>query len=124
MEDRESIEIPLTVDPANSGQRLDRFLVRRFGRLSRSRVHRMIARGGVRRADSGEVLSKGALRVHEGLELIITRPAPDEPDVVMDYEVLHEDPDLLVLDKPAGLPVHPSARYHRHTLTALSLIHI
>ena len=35
------------------------------------------------------------------------------------YDVLHEDDALLVIDKPAGLPVHPSATYHRHTLTAV-----
>jgi 23S rRNA pseudouridine1911/1915/1917 synthase len=51
--------------------------------------------------------------------LVIRRPAPEEPPVILDYAVLHHDPHLLVLDKPANLPVHPSARYHRHTLTAL-----
>jgi 23S rRNA pseudouridine1911/1915/1917 synthase len=39
--------------------------------------------------------------------------------VVLDFTTLHRDDALLVIDKPAGLPVHPSARYHRHTLTAL-----
>jgi 23S rRNA pseudouridine1911/1915/1917 synthase len=49
----------------------------------------------------------------------LVRPAPVEPAVVLDYRVLHQDDSLLVIDKPAGLPVHPSARYHRNTLTAL-----
>ncbi|HKX25976.1 MAG TPA: pseudouridine synthase, partial [Actinomycetota bacterium] len=61
----------------------------------------------------------GVLRVHAGQVLVIRRPAPEEPPVLLDYEVVHRDEHLLVLDKPGNLPVHPSARYHRHTLTAL-----
>lgn len=113
------IPIPLEVDPARDGYRLDRFLAHRFRRLSRNRIHQMIARGRVLDARTERALTKNAGRVHVGQNLLILRPAPDEPAVVMDYSVLHEDPHLLVIDKPAGLPVHPSARYHRNTLTAL-----
>lgn len=113
------IPIPLEVDPARDGYRLDRFLSHKFRRLSRNRIHQMIRRGRVLDADTRQALTKNAGRVHVGQRLIILRPAPDEPPVVMDYAVLHEDPHLLVIDKPAGLPVHPSARYHRNTLTAL-----
>jgi 23S rRNA pseudouridine1911/1915/1917 synthase len=116
---RELIHIPLQVDPAHAGYRLDRFLAGRFLRLSRTRIHKMIDDGRVRRASDGLRLLKASQRMREGDELVISRPAPDEPDVPLDYEVLHEDPDLLVLNKPAGLPVHPSARYHHHTLTAV-----
>jgi 23S rRNA pseudouridine1911/1915/1917 synthase len=116
---RELIHIPLRVDPVHEGYRLDRFLAGRFTRLSRTRIHKMIADGRVRRAEDGRRLTKASLRVREGDALLISRPAPDEPEVVMDYGVLHEDPDLLVVDKPSGLPVHPSARYHKHTLTAV-----
>lgn len=115
----ELIHIPLVVDSARDGFRLDRFLATRIVRLSRTRVQQIVAAGRVRRADTGEVLLRPALRLRAGEALIIERPAPVEPPVVMDYAVLHADEALLVLDKPAGLPVHPSARYHRHTLTQL-----
>jgi 23S rRNA pseudouridine1911/1915/1917 synthase len=113
------IEFELVVGSAHEGQRLDRFLSLRFVRMSRNRVHRMLEAGGVRCRSSGAVLHKNSLRVHTGQVLIIRRPAREEPPVLLDYGVLHQDEHLLVLDKPGNLPVHPSARYHRHTLTAL-----
>lgn len=116
---RAFIEFTLEVGRGSEGYRLDRFLSRRFTRLSRTRIHKMIAAGGVRCHSSGEPLGKNALRLRAGQVLRIRRPAPHEPPVNLDYAVLHRDDDLLVLDKPANLPVHPSARYHRHTLTAL-----
>lgn len=115
----ELIHIPLVVDSARDGFRLDRFLATRIVRLSRTRVQQIVAAGRVRRADTGEVLLRPGQRMHAGEALVIERPAPREPSVVLDYRELHRDAELLVLDKPAGLPVHPSARYHRHTLTAL-----
>lgn len=115
----ELIHIPLVVDSARDGFRLDRFLTSRIVRLSRTRVQEIVAAGRVRRADTGELLLRPGQRLRVGEALVIERPAPREPTVVLDYRELHRDPELLVLDKPAGLPVHPSARYHRHTLTAL-----
>lgn len=113
------LEIPLVVDPSRDGFRLDRFLASRIARLSRTRVQAIVDAGRVRRADSGEVLRRASQRVRAGETLVIQRPAPREPPVVMDYAELARDDALLVIDKPAGLPVHPSARYHRHTLTQL-----
>ncbi|TPV95769.1 MAG: RluA family pseudouridine synthase [Myxococcales bacterium FL481] len=113
------IEIPLAVDVSHHGFRLDRFLSSRFGRLSRSRIHKMIALGRVLDAASNRPWGKPASRVRTGDELLIVRPAPVEPAVVREYEELHRDSAFLVLNKPAGLPVHPSARYHRNTLTAV-----
>lgn len=47
------------------------------------------------------------------------RPRFEEPDVPTDFGILYEDEAMLVVDKPAGLPVHPSASFHRNTLTYL-----
>lgn len=115
----ELIDIPLTVESARDGYRLDRYLGFKFRRLSRNRIHKMIALGRVVCADSGRVLLRNAQVVRGGQSLVISRPAPDEPDVPMRYDVLYEDPDVLLIDKPSGLPVHPSARYLKHTLTAV-----
>ncbi|MCA9714617.1 MAG: RluA family pseudouridine synthase [Myxococcales bacterium] len=111
------MRVTIVVDDARDGFRLDRFLSSRISRLSRTRVQAIVRSGQVARG--GEVLLRVATRVYAGEQLVLTRPAPEEPPAVMDYGVLHRDAGLLVLDKPAGLPVHPSARYHRHTLTHL-----
>jgi 23S rRNA pseudouridine1911/1915/1917 synthase len=113
----EWIAIPLPVGDAFAGYRIDRFLKLRIPRLSRTRIQGFIAGGQVHGA-SGPI-ARASTRVRAGDPIVLWRPAPQEPPVVMDYAVVHRDPDLLVIDKPAGLPVHPSARYHRHTLTAL-----
>lgn len=113
----EWIPIPLAVGASHDGYRLDRFIHARIIRLSRTRIRHIIERGQVRGA-RGPIL-RPAHRVRAGEVVTVMRPAPPEPPVVLDYGVVHQDPDLMVLDKPAGLPVHPSARYHRHTLTAV-----
>lgn len=118
-DDREWIDIELEVGPAGDGYRLDRFLKLKFKRLSRNRIHRMIALGRVCDMETDAPYTKNSQRVRLGQRFMVHRPAPDEPDAVMDYQVLHEDEQLLVIHKPARLAVHPSARYHHHTLTAL-----
>jgi 23S rRNA pseudouridine1911/1915/1917 synthase len=70
------------------------------------------------RGSAGEAL-KPSHRVRFGDVITILRPPPPEPDVPTDYAVLYEDSDLFIVDKPSGLPVHPTARFHRHTLTWL-----
>ncbi len=118
-ESEDLIQIPLDVDANRAGLRLDRFISSRIVRLSRNRIQRIIAAGQVRAGDTGDVILRPSKRLRLGQRVIIERPAPREPDVVLDYDILYEDDDILVLDKPSGLPVHPSASYHRHTLTHL-----
>lgn len=118
VEGRPFLEIPLVVGPAQAGHRLDRFLVLEFGRLSRSRIHRILELYRVRCAETGRPLGKNE-RVRAGQRMVVFRPAPDEPPVVMEYRVIHQDLDCMAIDKAAGLPVHPTARYQFNTLTAL-----
>lgn len=115
--DGEWIPIPLPVGANHDGYRVDRFIHACITRLSRTRIQSIIERGQVRGARG--LIVRPSHRVHAGEVVTVMRPAPLEPPVVLDYSITHQDPDLLVLDKPAGLPVHPSARYHRHTLTAV-----
>jgi len=58
-------------------------------------------------------------RVRAGETVILVRPAFEEPNVPLYFDVLYEDDAILAVDKPAGLPVHPSATYHKNTLTYL-----
>lgn len=117
MREPDWIPIPLPVDETLDGYRLDRFIHARIPRLSRTAIQRFIAGGQVRRP-SGPLL-RASTRVHAGEVVTLMRPAPKEPPVPLRYDVLHQDDALMVVDKPAGLPVHPSASYHRHTLTAV-----
>lgn len=61
----------------------------------------------------------GEERLRAGQQVIWTRPPWDEPDVPLTYDVLHEDADLLVVSKPAGLPTMPAGGFLEHTLWAL-----
>ena len=98
------------------GQRLDRFLEWRIPRLSRERA-REIIEACARREDGSPRASWE--RVHAGEIVRLVRERFREPDAPREFGVIHEDPVLTIVDKPAGLPVHPSATYHRNTLTNL-----
>jgi 23S rRNA pseudouridine1911/1915/1917 synthase len=50
--------------------------------------------------------------------ILLYRPPFEEPDVPLDLPIVYEDEFLLAIDKPSGLPVHPTARYHHKTVTA------
>jgi 23S rRNA pseudouridine1911/1915/1917 synthase len=109
------IELCFVVGPHCDGMRLDRFVHYRIPRLSRARIQRMLRS----QSSLGGDPVRPAMRVRAGQRVRLLRPAPQEPEVPLTYGTLHEDDNLLVIDKPAGLPVHATARFHRHTLTAL-----
>jgi len=108
-------EVRLTVQPHHDGWRVDHFLAARIPRLSRNRIQQMIRS---QQALGGVTLRPGS-RVQAGRGVRLLRPAPVEPEVPRRFAVLHEDEALLAIDKPAGLPVHATARFHRNTLVAL-----
>jgi 23S rRNA pseudouridine1911/1915/1917 synthase len=111
-------EVAFAVPPGDHGCRLDRVIARRIRRLSRTRIQELIAAGAVR-DDAGRILARAGQRMRAGALVHLLRPPLVEPPVPRDYGVVHADDELFVIDKPAGIPVHPSARYHRNTLTAL-----
>ncbi len=110
------LEHSFIVENECHGWRLDRFLMKRMRRLSRARVQRVIH--GDLDID-GVRVEKPAATVQSGQRVSFRRPAPAEPPVVRDLTLLHDDPSFYAFDKPAGLPIHPTARYHYGTATAL-----
>ena len=99
-----------------SGWRLDHFLKRRIGRMSRTKIQTII----------GEQISfpdgrpaRPSSPVRAGEIILLRRPAPVEPDVPRRFDILYEDDSVLVIDKPAGLPMHTTAKFWRNTLVAL-----
>ena len=113
-----------TAAPEARGQRLDRFLADAIGTLSRSRVKTLIEQGHARR--DGVVLSEPSDAVRPGAtyELAIPPPAPATPQPqAIPLPILYEDADLIVLDKPAGLVVHPAPGNEDGTLVNALLAH-
>ncbi len=113
---RETISLRIVVPRECDGWRLDHFLKRRIGRLSRTRIQNIIATQ-VSLPDGRRPRSSAAVRAGQIIHL--DRPAPVEPDVPRTFDVLYEDADVLAIDKPAGLPIHPTAKFWRNTLTAV-----
>lgn len=105
----------LRVPAEAAGARLDRYLADASG-LTRARVQALIAAGHVR---VGGTLRKASalLRGAEEITLTLPPPAPSalQPEPIP-LEILYEDRDLLVLNKPAGLVVHPAAGHRSGTL--------
>ncbi len=111
-------------EPGARGQRLDRFLADAIGTLSRSRVKALIEQGHLRR--DGAVLSEPAEPVRPGAtyQLDLPPPAPATPQPqAIPFTILYEDRDLIVLDKPAGLVVHPAPGNEDGTLVNALLAH-
>jgi 23S rRNA pseudouridine1911/1915/1917 synthase len=110
------IELDILVPSECGGWRLDHFLKRRIGRLSRTRIQSIIG-DQIFFSDGRPV--RPAAPVRAGETIWLRRPAPAEPDVPRHFEVLYEDASVLVIDKPAGLPMHTTAKFWRNTLTAV-----
>ena len=107
-----------------AGQRTDRFLADAIGTLSRSRVKSLIQEGAVWRDDA--VLRNPADPARAGslYRLQPPAPAPAQPEPqAIPFAILHEDQDLIVLDKPAGLVVHPAPGNEDGTLVNALLAH-
>ena len=117
------------VAPERSGQRLDRFLAAECPDLSRSRLKALLLEGLIERRDGdagAATITDPAYRVKPGQSFEIRLPAAVEPepkpeDIPLD--VIYEDADLIVIDKAAGLVVHPAAGHPTGTLVNALLYH-
>jgi 23S rRNA pseudouridine1911/1915/1917 synthase len=110
-----TIEHRFVVEAECDGWRLDRFLQKRIPRLSRERVQRVI-RG---ECWLDERACKPSSPVLPGQVVRFIRPAPTEPDAPRTLPVVHADASFYVLDKPAGIAMHPTAKFHYSTVTAV-----
>ena len=108
------MEVEFTVEPNYAGWRLDRYLCEKIRRLSRARVQRLIASALV-----SERPLKPSTLVQPGLRFRLRRRKETEPPTPDHLREVYLDGAILVVDKPAGLPMHPTARYHHGTLVSL-----
>jgi 23S rRNA pseudouridine1911/1915/1917 synthase len=109
---------------ADTAERLDRFLARTFTNVSRARFQRLIAEGQVK--VEGAVIDDAGLKLKTGQDVHVTLPPPvpakPEPQHIA-LNIVYEDKDVIVINKPAGLVVHPAAGHDSGTLVNALLAH-
>jgi 23S rRNA pseudouridine1911/1915/1917 synthase len=108
----------------HAGWRLDRFLAAAIPDLSRSRLQALLADGAVSR--DRQTIKDANTRVKPGemYEIAVPEPAPAIPEGQnIPLNVVYEDSDLIVIDKPAGLVVHPAAGNPDGTLVNALIAH-
>lgn len=114
----------IVVGANEAGMRLDRFLAAHMPGMSRARLQALIAAGEVRLG--GATIGEPAHRVKPGetFEVSLPAPAPARPEAQdIPLAVVYEDAHLIVIDKPAGLVVHPAAGNADRTLVNALLAH-
>ena len=114
---------PFTLVATAGGDRLDKWLVGQLPERSRSEIQRWIEAGLV---STGSRPLKASHRIVAGAEITVIIPAPDdvavEPEPIP-LDILYQDADLLVINKPAGMVVHPAAGNWHGTLVNAVLYH-
>ena len=109
------IPVKLQVSFDAQGERLDRYLSRQLKRYSRQRVQGIIREGNLEL--DGVTERKPARRLAGGETIVLWRPLPPEEQPRPPVPVIYQDRELLVLDKPGDLTVHPSANAYQRTVT-------
>ncbi len=118
----EILEHTVTVEEA--GNRIDRVLALAFEDLSRTRIKALIQKGCL--TSGGRTVTETSLGVKPGDHLVLAVPPPADSTLVAEdipLVIVHEDEHLLVIDKPAGMVVHPGAGHATGTLVHALLSH-
>ena len=114
----------ITVPDDNESPRLDHFLVSLLPEQSRSKIQRLIKEGHVR-VDGREAKSNQAVKTGQAVTVDIPEPVDAAPrPEALPLPILYQDTDLIVVDKPAGMVVHPAAGHESGTLVNALLHHV
>ncbi|HXV22912.1 MAG TPA: RluA family pseudouridine synthase [Alphaproteobacteria bacterium] len=116
--------VELKADETAAGERLDRWLAGKLQSVSRSRIKALVEAGHVRLA--GATITDPSLRVKPGQLFRLTLPPPEAPAPLgepVPLAILYEDEALVVLDKPAGMAVHPAPGSPAGTLVNALIAH-
>lgn len=116
-------EEALILTLAKPGERLDKALADKLPAFSRTQIQRMIQDGRVR---IGGTPVKASYRLGGSERVVVEIPPVEETDLVAEeipLAILYEDEDMLVVDKPAGMVVHPAAGHQHGTLVNAILAH-
>lgn len=114
-----------TVTQEEAGTRLDRFIADKEEELSRTFVQKLISDGNIA---VGDQRVKPSYSVHSGDIVVVSIPDPQPEDIPqaedIPLDILFEDEEILVVNKPAGMVVHPGAGVSSGTLVNAFLAHI
>jgi 23S rRNA pseudouridine1911/1915/1917 synthase len=116
--------VQVVVAPEEAGQRLDLVVAAHLPEISRARAQRLIRDGHVQLARG---VARPSLAVKAGTTIDVTLPAlrPAAPAAeALPLRILHDDDDIVVIDKPAGMVVHPAAGHASGTLVNALLHHV
>lgn len=113
----------ISVTDTHAGKRIDKFLSEELSEMSRSYIQKLIK--------DGEVLvngkpAKNNLKLNTEDLVLINEPELKEPDIVPEdipLDILYEDDDLLIVNKPKGMVVHPAAGHYSGTLVNAIMYH-
>ncbi len=114
----------IEVDRGQSLLRLDKFLIHRIENVTRTRLQAAIVAGNVR-VNGNEVKSSYRVKPGDVITVVLAHP-PREVEIYCDnipVEILYEDKDLVVVNKPAGMVVHPAYGNYRQTLVNALAFH-
>lgn len=115
-------ELTLTIDDALTG-RIDKVLGHHFSQFSRSHLQKWIEDGNVK--VNGQVV-KPKYKLAVGDQVVITPEAPQKIDLAPEnipLDIVYEDDDVVVVNKPQGMVVHPAPGHPNHTLVNALLYH-
>ena len=115
--------IRITVDSNEDNQRLDKYLADEFDGYSRSFIQKIIKDGNVSVNDK---IVKSNYKVNHRDTLCINFPELSEPEIAAEnipLDILFEDDDIIVVNKPKGMVVHPAAGHYTHTLVNALVYH-
>ena len=117
-------EYLLTVDEDHDSDRIDRYVCDVLADLSRSYIQKLIENGNIS-VESGKKV-KSSLKVASGEVIKVITPDAVIPDIVPEdikLDILYEDSDVLVVNKPKGMVVHPAPGHYEHTLVNALMHH-
>ncbi|HEX4297573.1 MAG TPA: RluA family pseudouridine synthase [Devosia sp.] len=124
MSEADDEEFAVAVGPELAGFRLDAALARALPAFSRNRIKDLILAGAV--AINGQTAGEPRTKLKAGDALLLTAPAPEDPDPEPEdipLSILYEDAELIVIDKPVGMVVHPAPGSTHGTLVNALLYH-
>ena len=114
----------VTVEEGDAGARLDRFLALRLPALSRSRLQALMRAGAVMKGGAAQRELGVKVKTGETYEVHVPAPEPAKPaGEAIALAIVYEDGDLIVIDKPKGLAVHPGPGHAKGTLVNALIAH-
>jgi 23S rRNA pseudouridine1911/1915/1917 synthase len=114
-----------TAGPDHAGERLDRFLTAQIPDHSRSQIQRLIESGHVTHSRYKKVKANSDIRTGDLITVELPEAAPSEAQAEnLPLDILFDDADIVVVNKPAGMVVHPAAGNPSGTLVNALLHHV